>query len=75
MRVFEIEVEEDHMTSPAKQIELGQPAEQTEDSHAAVFTAQKTEAEGDERAALAEIKARLVSFLYDVYGVAEVIRP
>ena len=61
------------MTSPAKQIALDLASKQIEDAHEATRPAQ--EADADERAALAEIKARLVSFLYDVYCVAEVIRP
>jgi ABC-type Zn2+ transport system substrate-binding protein/surface adhesin len=61
------------MTSPAKQIAIDSAAELIEDARSATLAAQ--EAEADERAAVAEIKARLVSVFHDAYGVAEVIRP
>ena len=61
------------MTSPAMRIAIDRAARKVEDAHQAAAAAQ--EAEAEERAALTEIKATLVSVFHDVYGVAEVIRP
>jgi hypothetical protein len=54
-------------------IAIDRAARKVEDAHQAAAAAQ--EAEAEERAALTEIKATLVSVFHDVYGVAEVIRP
>ena len=65
-------LKENHMTSPAKQIAIDRAAQKVEDAHQATTAAQ--EAEPEERAALAEIKATPDSVFYDDFGEIEVIR-
>jgi len=61
------------MTSPAMRIAIDRAAQKVEDAHQATTAAQ--EAEAEERAALAEIKATLERVLFeDLCGEVEVIR-
>jgi len=62
------------MTSPAQKIAIERAAQKVEDAHQATTAAQ--EAEAEERAALAEIKATLDRVLFEDFGhEVALIRP